>query len=1026
MSGGTFMKSSKLNFQSTFIRAGAGAGKTTQLISTFFNFLDEYRHNYPDKWPKIVITTFTRKATQEIKERLLLAALKKGRTDYVEYINKRSKVHISTIHGVLNIFLNRYIDAIGFNSELKISNDLQQNKISKKILKSILKSNAEFMDLLETFQVSDLLQILNKATLFYFQDEGQLQIINKDKVTSDLKLRLEHWDKDLSDILAQLGSITQASWIEYSHFIQRFQKQLNMELNQNPFLGVSSQFFSLYENRPKKPGFRSKTPIFDESINDLIDMYFKANSEYLTTVDTVEFINSFCDTNRRFFDLLHLYAKQILDHKKNTGSVTIGDLELISLKLIQNRPDAAIEFSKLFDLFMVDEYQDTSPLQIELLNALIGDNYQFIVGDPQQSIYLFRGARSEVFNDKQKKVKNEGFEIKNLNTNYRSDPALMTFINDVLNQFSNQFEPLKPKTSDYLDINKPTVGYYYKTDNEYLTACYHIAHLLNQGVPASAICVLFSKNKDVFEFPKFAQKYNIAVQPQIAAGFDRKREINDLIFYLKFLVNPFDDHNLIGLIRSPWFKATDQDILNIRSKNLNSVPQSLWQQMSLDQTLKDDYVCLSHLLDVYKSQGLMRAVFEFFNKTDFLNSSYFMDTSGQREANIWKFIADIKENSAQADFIVNEYLSQQFMTLQTDLTSNLSEGIPLFSNDRVTCMTIHSSKGLEFPHVIVGGITQSLRPRSDTAIVYDEKSKILAISAFNEDEAKFKNIPWAKNIKNQFFEREMSEFERLFYVATTRAEKTLTFIADMTVRSYNGSWFKQLNWPEDGEHEFSNYKIISENINQLQLNPLVKNENVSIQIKGTYQKIDINKQKSTSVTEMLNTPLVQSDQETTLKDTDYLNLFKADKGTQLHKLFESLKYADRQDVLLQSADDEKLALNYLFSQSEIPFVQLLTDGFAEWGFGLKTTQGLIQGQIDLWGQVGQTVYILDYKTGSSDYADKAFSQLNLYAAALKQMGFLLNGVNEVKLVVVYPFEEKILLKSIILSEVQTINQLLQP
>ena len=86
-------------------------------------------------------------------------------------------------------------------------------------------------------------------------------------------------------------------------------------------------------------------------------------------------------------------------------SLTISDLENYSLRLIQSFPDAAHEFSQTWDFFMIDEYQDTSPLQVEILNRIVGEKPCFIVGDPQQSIYLFRGARSEVFDAKESELK---------------------------------------------------------------------------------------------------------------------------------------------------------------------------------------------------------------------------------------------------------------------------------------------------------------------------------------------------------------------------------------------------------------------------------------------------------------------------------------------------------------------------------------------------------------------------------------------------------------------------------------------
>ena len=124
----------KFNYPNLFIRAGAGAGKTTRLISTFIDFLQKFKlHN--NKFPKVVLTTFTRKSTQEIKERLLVKALELNDQDLFAYINKKSFVHISTIHGVLGLFLNQYQDDVGLSSDFKVLDKEQIRKQNFKELK---------------------------------------------------------------------------------------------------------------------------------------------------------------------------------------------------------------------------------------------------------------------------------------------------------------------------------------------------------------------------------------------------------------------------------------------------------------------------------------------------------------------------------------------------------------------------------------------------------------------------------------------------------------------------------------------------------------------------------------------------------------------------------------------------------------------------------------------------------------------------------------------------------------------------
>jgi ATP-dependent helicase/nuclease subunit A len=179
-----------------------------------------------------------------------------------------------------------------------------------------------------------------------------------------------------------------------------------------------------------------------------------------------------------------------------------------------------------------------------------------------------------------------------------------------------------------------------------------------------------------------------------------------------------------------------------------------------------------------------------------------------------------------------------------------------------------------------------------------------------------------------------------------------------------------------------------------------------------------------SVTELISAPEKQ-DSQTAIKTQSAANvkmiehLNKAQKGTDLHRLFESTKYLSPEQVLEKATHDEKAALNWLLQLKEIPFQSILDHGYAEWGFGLKTQLGTIQGQIDLWSRIENQVYILDDKTGSSMYSEKALSQLSRYAECLKKMNFI-KQYDQVQLVVLYPFEEKIVIERKDEAQIQSI------
>jgi ATP-dependent helicase/nuclease subunit A len=122
--------------QSIIVRAGAGAGKTTALTEHVLDVAREFRKTQ-DRYPRIVVTTFTKKATQELKERLVLLALKKHH-DLLEFVNSSSALKISTIHGILDQFLRQYGGAIELDPSFSVINSSRASQLARQVIRKIL------------------------------------------------------------------------------------------------------------------------------------------------------------------------------------------------------------------------------------------------------------------------------------------------------------------------------------------------------------------------------------------------------------------------------------------------------------------------------------------------------------------------------------------------------------------------------------------------------------------------------------------------------------------------------------------------------------------------------------------------------------------------------------------------------------------------------------------------------------------------------------------------------------------------
>ena len=995
------MSSNTFNVVTTsqFIHAGAGAGKTTKLIETFLYFVKEFKKNNA-RYPRVVMTTFTRKATQEVRERLLTSALKADEKEIFEYINKKSLVHISTIHGLLSIYLSQYAERMKFPQEIKIIDRNQYKKVLKKSINEILKKKSVYIDLIEHYNFIQLVDLAEIALDFKARSE-KINFVQNEELNIIAKKKKQEIVSDIASIFSMVP-IVPASWKLYFEFLN----DITIALKQNN----DELFLHLIDSEPTKPRWSNAKPPFSPLAHATIEIL--RDVKFKNAFDSQDYITKHQNLNQLFFQFIQELSEIILVYKRNTGELTISDLENLSLQLLRTNPDTAEDFSNNWDYFMVDEYQDTSPLQVQILNQIIREKPCFIVGDPQQSIYLFRGARSEVFTEKLIEMKNKNAKILFLETNYRSEPKLMNFINQFFMNFSAQFKPMQIKEQKYKDKILKHDAYFIKCKNQANAVLQHITYFLKQGVDPQEICVLSRNNKKLIEIAIQANKVSIPVQLQTSTGFEEKREILDLVAFNQFLNNPHDDENLITLIRSPWFYIKDEDIFELAQSQL-ARQNSLWT--ALKNSELDQKLSLIKFLGLFDDVGAFQATKQFISETSFVSLSQFYDKTGKREANIFKFLTCLSRAEKTAGFSLGQFIQEEFQSLQADLSVGDSEAQPVLQPNCVSLMTVHASKGLQFKHVIVIGFSDSPKISNNLKFTIDDSTQKFSLSVFDDINSKHQNSGWSTMIKEKFNERELNENERVLYVAMTRAIESLSLVAEINKRTPSEkSWYKKSKWPLDLDGQNSNEQeeggaefdyIVSSRF----YDEVVLDQNIVIKDKciarNKFTENNLNQSTMDSVTDLINQDSAYSTHinfEATL-----LNLKKAQKGSDLHRVFESLKYLTldqiQNRISKKLSDSDQKSIKFILEQKEPNLLEIIKSGHNEWGFGLKTRSRFIQGQIDLWAELENEIHILDYKTGSSTYSDKAFQQLAFYTQALFEMK-IVSPHKKIIHSVVYPIE----------------------
>lgn len=982
------MSSSASFLKSKIIQAGAGAGKTTRLIQTFIDFAQNFKEQQ-GHYPRIVVSTFTKKATQELRERLIAKAYQLNDLNLVRWMGMPSQVHISTIHGLLVPFLSRFGNSCGLNPEVKIISQLDQDKLYRKIVKKILTSKPEYLEILEELSWSELIQSLS---LCYNKkmEHGPLSFDSSSDLKKWSEEELTAWlQKRQSLQVAFQGVELSDSWKNY---LQDFFRHLATWKEVSEWLNLMG----------RKPPFKADKPAFSidlhETLVDLKDYADKRTSQPLIFAENWA---RFDQVQKTFSQIFNLFSEQLLETQLATGKLSLADLENLSLEVIRRDPTVAESFSREWDFWMIDEYQDTAPVQVQLLKAFIQKSPHFVVGDPQQSIYLFRGARTEVFQDKIQDLVKSGQSFEQMNFNYRSSFELVQFFNPLFKGFSDQFMEMqafqKPLNLKDSSVHISVIPEVENDENpEISTVLSQVQQLIESGVQPQEIAILSRNNSKLKLCLKLAQKYKMDLESPNLSDFWKRREILDLIFLTQFLINPHNNINYFGLLRTPCFFVEDEDLLSLHGASSYWVSSCQSEQTSFQKVTTQ----LKKLMEIASQWGVSQALYQFLNDSDFLYASELIDPTGRREANIWKFVTELRMKEKQPGLNLLEFMDEILIGENNDVDVQSQEAPPLQEPNRVHLMTIHASKGLEFDHVFVLGLGQDSALSKNQILSFDESLKKVSV-ALRDDDGKWMYSPQSEKVRDLMREREKEESLRVLYVALTRAKKSLRLSTQAQFKKT--SWWGLWPLPKDlGPHGLYT-------VEEIYAEPKINTDQ-------RLQRKDIIKPLNYAMPDEL---VKKSVTQVLEEGKDYSSisyqsqnkieaLKKAQLGTYLHRVFESL--ALKQENLTIDEKWQK-AVQFLLQLKSPPMKKILDSGFPEWGFAVKMDNYLLQGTIDLWADLDEAVYILDYKTGSHKYSQSALEQMRIYSEALKKMR-VIDPHKKIVLVALYPLEQRVVTKEL--------------
>ena len=565
-----------------------------------------------------------------------------------------------------------------------------------------------------------------------------LAITFTNKAAKEMKSRVE----------SLVGDVANRIWLSTFHsFCAKF---LRFELDN--FLGYNSNF-TIYDTSDSQSVIKAAL----KALN-LDDKYYPVGAMIGAISDAKNkllFASDFRKQARDFYqqkvaDVYEYYEREL---RKN-NALDFDDLLLVAVKLLQSNEAVLDKYSKRFRYVMIDEYQDTNHAQY-LLAKLLASHWKNIavVGDADQSIYAWRGADIQNILDFEKDYPN-CTSIK-LEQNYRSTKIILDAANAVIENNEG-----RPKKNLWTDKTEGAKIQHFTAQSEHEEAAFigdtiakkHDIH----GVPYGDIAILYRTNAQSRVLEEALIKRALPYTMVGGTKFYDRKEIKDVLAYLRVLYNPFDDLSLLRIINVPKRSIGATTVAKLQDyarANGTSLFMTLTQLHLVDtikgktkEKLEEFGILIFTLVAEMEDKTVLDILESILDRTGYLAQlEESTDPQDQARAeNIGELLSVAKDfQDTNPTGTVEDFLEQ--VALVNDVDSFEQE------ESKVTLMTLHAAKGLEFPIVFLGGLEEGLFPHSRTLMNPEE----------------------------------IEEERRLAYVGITRAEKEL-YISNATTRTVFG------------------------------------------------------------------------------------------------------------------------------------------------------------------------------------------------------------------------------------------------
>ena len=783
------------------VSAGAGSGKTAVLSERVINKIQNGIHVN-----ELLILTFTRAAADEMKDRI---RKKIGKIpEFKDELTLLSSAYITTFDSFALSVVKKYHYLLNISSSIAITDEsivkLEQKKILDNIFEKFYKEkNEKFINLIKKYCIkndkslkSNILSLCNKISDYIDRDEFIDNVINNFYEEENVNKLLTKYKEFINDK-------KKAIMLELDNMNMYFDYDYCMSL-QNSCLGIlkaNIDELHLYESikLPSAPrGSEEEAKEAKANLKKLVDDLISYGN-YGTLEDIKNDILSSKETVITILEIVKSYLNEVEKYKKENNIYTFSDISRLSIKILKENESVRNELKYSFKEIMIDEYQDTNDVQ-DIFISMIANNNVYMVGDIKQSIYRFRGSNPNIFKEKYSNYsKNIGGYKIDLIKNFRSRYEVLDNINKVfdlimdsslgsaeyrethemvygntaydsekINDFNYDFEVLeymnnKKETGfdnseveifmiakDIKDKMKNKLKVFDKETSKLRDATY------NDFVIILDRSKYFDSFKKIFEYLDIP--LTILKDGKLNASTDIYliKNIVDLIIHINDNnLNEDFKYDFVSIARSFLYEYTDENIFDIiNSKNYKET--TIYKDFSSIENIniKTSNEIFNDILDIT----------DFYNKLykigDYENTNVRLETISKLSSslsNLGLSIIDFRD-------YLNDIIENNEDIKYTTFSSN---------SDSVKILTIHKSKGLEYPVCYFADLDHEFNTSELKDKFICDKNYGLIVPSNMED---ITTSVIKELYKKDFIKEEISEKIRLFYVALTRAREKMVIV----------------------------------------------------------------------------------------------------------------------------------------------------------------------------------------------------------------------------------------------------------